>query len=148
MVSASCTRRPPPDVAVVKIEKENKHAMEPSELRRIGKKFVAEWLQNSGHVANLDTILPELDDLELDHPSSKMLVEVRTTIFPEIPKDLNPDEVRNLRARAAKAGRKAYAARVLVNPAGQLLQEVQWQRLPVDLPERKPLAGKPVPGNL
>jgi hypothetical protein len=104
--------------------------MTPDETRRNGFKHAVSWLQQSGY--QVAEGAPAGDSLEIavDHPSARILVRLNIGVRPERPPDLTKKDADELRARAASLGRRPYAARVLLDPNGNLLGGVRWQNLP------------------
>ena len=107
----------------------NAGSLTPADLGRFGQKHVGSWLHVSGYVVKQVNELPGLTEIEADHPTSKMLVHVRTSLMPAAPKDLSPEEFNNLKSRALEAGRKPYAAKVRVDHKGRLIGGVKWQNV-------------------
>ena len=101
----------------------------PAQIDQFGKKHVEGWLHLSGYTLMVANELPGILEIEADHPTAKMLVHLKTALMPAAPKNFSPEELQNLKTRAAAAGRKPYAAKVRVDPAGRLVGGVQWQNL-------------------
>jgi hypothetical protein len=110
--------------------KTNQEALSPAEVSRLGRKWASTWLGKCGYAVNLDGVgLPETD-LEAEHTGVKILVYVKTTVYPAPPKTLSMEESKAFKARAVQAGRRAYMAGVIVDAAGELLRDVHWLTLP------------------
>jgi Holliday junction resolvase len=103
--------------------------MEPAEIGNVGERHVEEYLRNRGYTCNRNTQLPGSTDIEASHSSAKLLIQAKTAVHPEMPADLRPDELRNIKSRAAALGREAWLAQVTINPAGQLVKDIQWRKL-------------------
>ncbi len=106
--------------------KTNLEALSAAELSLAGRKCAATWLGKCGYIANLDAATPHETDVEADHPSVKILVYVKTTVLPASPKGLTVEESKAFKARAAQAGRRAYAAGVILDAGGNLVHDVHW----------------------
>ena len=100
-----------------------------ADLSRFGQKHIGSWLQVSGYVVQQVTELLGLTEIEADHGNSKMLVHVRTSLVPVAPKDLSPEECRNLKSRALERGRKPYAVKLRVDYKGNIAGTMKWQQL-------------------
>ena len=101
----------------------------PAQIGQFGKKHVEGWLHISGYTMGAVNELPGMLEIEADHPTAKMLVHLKTALMPTAPKNFSPEEVQNLKARAVAGGRKPYAAKIRIDPAGRLVGGVQWQNL-------------------
>jgi hypothetical protein len=105
-------------------------AMTAEEIRLVGLKYAIDWLQRSGYVLTHGAApAAGPPEIEVDHPSARILVRVSISMAPALPAELKRDEVDGLKSRAASLGRRPYAARVLMDSAGHLLGDVHWQRL-------------------
>lgn len=101
----------------------------PAAIGAAGETIVGRELEVKGYAAKVNTALPGSTDIEATAPKSKLLVQVKAAEAPDIPADMTPDEVRNIKARAAKIGATAYQAKVAVNTNLKQVDPIDWKKL-------------------
>ena len=104
--------------------------MNSDDISQIGTKYAADWLQRSGYDPKQGNEQPGGVEIEADHPSARILVLLRIAVFPALPKEMTLDEAHQLKARAAQAGRRPYAATITIDAHGHLVRDAQWLPIP------------------
>ena len=75
-----------------------------------------------------DAKKPGAAGIEAWKGTQRIFVQVTTTISPEEPRALTPDQKESLRRQAAKAGSQPWEARVLLSPDLELVH-LEWRPL-------------------
>ena len=104
--------------------------MNPAKISHAGNKYAEDWLRRSGYEVKRHTEFPGGVEIEADHPSAKILVHFRFCVFPASLNPLTIDVVTGLKATASQAGRRPYAATVILSAKGELVRDPEWQTLP------------------
>jgi hypothetical protein len=100
------------------------------EIGQAGERFAVQALKNERWTIDVwNTQAPGSTDIEAHSGPSKILVQVKSAIFPNEPTSLSSDEERNIKSRATRIGAKAYEARVHLNSNLTLKNEIQWKVL-------------------
>jgi len=116
------------------------------EIGQAGERIVATWLRYRGYThVKVDTRLPGSTDIDahrvplmnylfpklFENPKNKerMLVQVKSAVYPHDPGSLSSDEERNITSRAAKIGAQAWEARVELNSNLERVGEIRWRKL-------------------
>ena len=100
-----------------------------AQIGATGEQIVNEWLISKGYKTNLNTRQPGSTDIKAVGSEASVLVQVKTAMSPSVPSDLSPDEIRNIKSRAAQLGYQAWQATVTLDPSLSLLREIEWKRL-------------------
>jgi hypothetical protein len=103
--------------------------MTTDEIQQIGLAYAARWLQKSGYDLCGELPAGGPPEIAVDSRSARILVRVCVGVVPVLPKELRRDEVEGLKSRAASLGRRPYAAKVLLDEGGRLLDDVRWLTL-------------------
>src|ERR1700739_1168024 len=99
------------------------------QIGKVGEVYVSNWLAAKGYSGICNTQLPGSTDIEANGYPTSLLVQVKTAVWPNLPAEVSPAKVKAIVARATKANRQAWSARVQINDAGELLGEIAWKRL-------------------
>lgn len=99
-------------------------------IKSEGEKHVEQWLTENGY-SNLSKEPLQLNEyaLKANGRTEHILVQIRTFLHPHRPFKLSEYEVDLLTRRAAKLKLIAYAAYVVLDDSGDLLEEISWERL-------------------
>jgi hypothetical protein len=99
------------------------------EIGQAGERIVVTWLQNHAYIIDRwDTQAPGSTDIEA-HAQVKLLIQVKTSVAPNIPASLSTDEETNIKQRATRISAQAYEARVQLDSNLTLFGEIMWRRL-------------------
>ena len=100
-----------------------------SEIGRAGEWHAVNWLKSNGYaIDRWDTQSPGSTDIEA-HGAERVLVQVKSAIYPNEPAYLSSDEVRNIKSRATRIGANPYFAKVSLNQDLSLRKKIEWVRL-------------------
>jgi Holliday junction resolvase len=99
------------------------------DIGNAGERLVARALAGDGYRTNVDTRGPGSTDIEALKPDRSLLIQVKTAIYPNSPANLSADELRNIRARATRLGREAWAAGVQLDRNLAPVGNIAWQQL-------------------
>lgn len=102
--------------------------MTSAEIGNIGERHVTAWLQSKGYRCHRNTELPGSTDIEADGPA-RLVVQVKTAVYPNSPANLNDDEQRGIAARANRNQRQAWLAQLVIRDEGTVIGNVFWTRL-------------------
>jgi len=103
--------------------------MQPWEIGAAGERIVADTLRISGFVVTVNTQLPGATDIDATKVGDHRLVQVKTSVAPEPPAALSPEEVRAIKSRASRLGATAWQARLMITPGGLPGSAIEWQQL-------------------
>jgi len=103
--------------------------MESGNIGNIGERHATAWLANNGFRCHRNTQLPGSTDIEAVGNSKSLLVQVKTGMSPNDAPYISAEERRNIIARANRLGREAWCARVQINFRGELVGQIQWEKL-------------------
>lgn len=100
------------------------------EIKLTGEKHVAQWLAENGYSNILkETIQTDEHGIKATGSIENILVIVRAFLHPHRPFKLSDYEVDQLTRRATKQKLIAYAAYVVLDNRGNLMEEINWERL-------------------
>ena len=92
-------------------------------------KAVVNWLRQKGwEITRWDTQTPGSTDIEARSGNKKLLVQVKSAIYPNQPSSLSWEEERNIKSRATKIGAEAWEARVLLDESLNPM-DIKWRKL-------------------
>lgn len=103
--------------------------MTAAEVGAIGEKYVTAWLGSKGYSCYRNTQLPGSTDIEANGSPNKLLVQVKTAVFPNSAASLSADEQKNIVARANQNVREAWLAQLEINADGAQRGEIRWSKL-------------------
>ncbi len=103
-------------------------ALEGEEIGQCGKEHILAWLKSDGYSIVQDSQQAGSADVEADGPE-KILVQVKTAVWPASPAGLSEEEARSFRSRAASLGRVAFLAHVTIDPSGNVIKGITWARV-------------------
>ena len=101
----------------------------PAEIGKAGERVVAEWLRRRGLEVRVNTRFPGSTDIIATAGNLVHLVQAKSTVYPGAVPELSPEEIRNIKARAAGIGAQAWAAYVWLNGWLRPIGEPAWKRL-------------------
>lgn len=100
-----------------------------AEMDKQGEKHLKKWITDNGYT---ELAREQLQSNDIGYAANgvieNILVQVKTFIFPNRPFKLSEFEVDLLTRRATKLGRVAYVAYITMNPEGELVGEIYWER--------------------
>lgn len=100
------------------------------EISQTGQKYVEQWLTENGYTNILEISLQANENgLLATGRIQSILVLVRSFLHPHKPYKLSDYEVDLLIRRATKLKLVAYAAYVVLDCSGKLIEEIAWERL-------------------
>jgi hypothetical protein len=100
------------------------------DIEKEGIKYIEEYLKNNGFTnIGKDTWQYGSTDIKADSFGEKILVQVKTSIFPIEPIEISREERIKIISRALNLKRKAYAAYVKIKEKNRLLESIAWERL-------------------
>lgn len=100
-----------------------------AEIGRAGERVTAEWLGRRGLRVRTNTRFPGSTDIIATDGNIVHLVQVKATVYPGTVPELSPEEIRNIKARAARIGAQAWAAYVWLNGWLRPIGDPAWKRL-------------------
>jgi hypothetical protein len=102
----------------------------PPEIRLAGEKHILHWLTENGYSNVLKETLHSNDyALRANGRAEDILVQVRAFLHPHRPFKLSEYEADLLTRRATKLKLIAYVAYIMLDGNGNLLEEINWERL-------------------
>lgn len=102
---------------------------DPSDIGRAGEKAIVNYLKGKGwEITRWDTQAPGSTDIEACSGNKKLLVQVKSAIYPNQPASLSWEEEKNIKSRATRIGAEAWEARVLLNESLNPMG-VKWRKL-------------------
>ncbi|MEO6541397.1 MAG: hypothetical protein ABIN74_10415 [Ferruginibacter sp.] len=102
----------------------------PPEFKLAGEKKVEKWLNDNGYTnISIETLHSTEQGIKATGTVETILVQVRTFLHPHRPFKLSDYEIDQLTRRAAKMEFVAYAAYVILDDKGDLVEEINWERL-------------------
>jgi len=93
-----------------------------------GEQIVVNILRNLGYRVTRNTKIQGSTDIEVERTYDKLLIQAKTTIFPNQAEVPTGEEIRTIKSRAAKTGRKAMLVEVVIDPVGNLV-DINWMKL-------------------
>jgi hypothetical protein len=109
--------------------KENNYMLTAAQIGRIGELYVTRWLQGSNYACRQNTQLPGSTDIEATGMVNKLLVQVKTAVYPSSPASLSAEEKKAIVARANRNGRQAWSAQLQINDKGEMVGDITWAKL-------------------
>jgi hypothetical protein len=103
--------------------------MTSAEIGNYGERHATAALQAKGWQCYRNTQQPGSTDIEARSGGRGLLVQVKTGLAPGKAPDLSSDERRNISSRASSLGYEAWSAQLQINAQGQLVGQIQWQKL-------------------
>ena len=100
-----------------------------SDIGAAGEKIVSAALTNLGYSCYRNTQQPGSTDIEARGQTKTLLVQVKTSLYPDHPADLSGEERRNITSRATRLGYEAWQAKVQINDDEELVGEIKWLKL-------------------
>lgn len=83
------------------------------EVGYTGESMVVQWLQDAGFtVPRWDTYSPGSTDIEAESSGKRLLIQVKSAVYPNEPSSLSREEETKIRSRAKRLGAEAWEARV------------------------------------
>ena len=101
----------------------------PTGIGRAGEGYVVDWLKAEKYSIKWNTQTPGVTDIEAQTSSKRLLVQVKTALYPNDPDRLSTEEEKTITARAARLGAQAWEARVQVGSKLELIGNVQWRKI-------------------
>jgi hypothetical protein len=108
---------------------ERKEEMEQATIGNIGERYATNWLRMKGYRCRRNTQLPGSSDIEAVLGSKVILVQVKTSMHPNLPSIPDMEERSNIISRAKRNGYQAWIAQVVIDRKGQLVGKIKWLRL-------------------
>ena len=100
------------------------------EIKLAGEKKVEHWLNDNGYTnVSKETLHSTEHGIKATGTVENILVQVRTFLHPHRPFKLIDYEIDLLTRRAAKMALVAYVAYVILDDKGDLVDEINWERL-------------------
>ena len=100
------------------------------EIKLAGENKVEHWLKDNGYTdVSKETLQSTEHAIKAKGSVENILVQVRTFLHPHRPFKLSDYEIDILTRRAAKLDFVAYAAYVILNDKGDIVEEIIWERL-------------------
>jgi len=100
------------------------------EINLAGEKKVEQWLNDNGYTNVLIEKLHSTEHgIKATGTLENILVQVRTFLHPHRPFKLSDFEIDLLTRRAVKMGSVAYVAYVILDDKGDLVEDINWERL-------------------
>ncbi|MHA1228649.1 MAG: hypothetical protein ACTSPV_18140 [Candidatus Hodarchaeales archaeon] len=94
-----------------------------------GEKAVVNWLNQKGwEITRWDTDAPGATDIEARSGNKKLLVQVKSAIYPNQPSSLSEEEERNIKSRATMKDAEAWEARVVLDRSLNPMN-IEWRKL-------------------
>lgn len=100
-----------------------------AQIGKIGEIYVTRWLQGNNYVCRQNTQLPGSTDIEATGIANKLLVQVKTAVYPSSPASLSAEEKKAIVARANRDGRQAWSAQLQINNNGDMIGDIVWAKL-------------------
>jgi len=101
----------------------------PTDIRRAGEGHVVDWLKAEKYSIKWNTQATGVIGIEAQSSSKRLLVHVKTAVYPNGPDRLSAEEERAITSRAAILGAQAWEARVQVGSKLELIGNVQWRKI-------------------
>ena len=101
-----------------------------TEIGRAGERHVVDWLRAEGYsIMRQNTLASGSTNIEAKSSSKRLLVQIKTAVYPTNPAQLLTEEEKAIRSRAARLEAQAWEARVQVGSTLDLIGNVQWRRI-------------------
>src|SRR5258708_1402210 len=100
-----------------------------AQIGNIGEIYVTRWLQGMNYACHQNTQLPGSTDIEATGVVNKLLVQVKTAVYPNSPAFLSAEEKKAIVARAKRPRRQAWLAQLQINNQGGLVGDIAWAKL-------------------
>jgi hypothetical protein len=99
-----------------------------NDLGTAGEQHVAAALAALGYACRPHVQRPGSSNLMATGPA-RLLVQIRTSLYPAEPEDLSGEELSEMRSRAAEIGCQAWFAKLRVNSIGAPVGEIIWGKI-------------------
>jgi hypothetical protein len=100
-----------------------------TEIGAAGEKIVNAWLLQNGYNTDLDTRQPGSTNIQAVSQKASLLVQIKSSVAPNVPADLSTDEMRNIKARTLPIGFQAWQVKVTIDSQLRLIGSIQWNHL-------------------
>ena len=100
-----------------------------SVIGRAGEGHVVDWLKAEKYSVKWHTQSSGSADIEAQSSSKRLLVQVKTAVYPNTPDRLSAEEEKAITSRASRLGARAWEARVQVGSNLELIGNVQWRKI-------------------
>ncbi len=101
-----------------------------SEIGKAGEQTIVNNLKSDGwNIDKWDTKAPGSTDIEASKNKTAILVQVKSAVAPAEPASLSADELKDIKARAARLSRTAYASKVKLNPQTLASTSINYEKL-------------------
>jgi hypothetical protein len=100
-----------------------------TDIGRAGEGHVVNWLKAEKYSVKWNTQAPGSTYIEAQSSSKRLLVQVKTAVYPNNPDRLSAEEERAILSRAAKLGAQAWEASVQVGSNLELIGNVKWRKI-------------------
>ena len=100
-------------------------------VKLAGERSVVTWLEDKGFIiGKWDTSAPGTEDIEARSGSTRLFVQVRTSVHPEDPPSLTSGEEEDIKSRASMHGSaEVWEARVQLDSHLELVGKIKWRKL-------------------
>jgi hypothetical protein len=125
-------RHPNPEQSRRQLKKEfleRKNMLTSSAIGAAGEKIVTAALTRMGYSCYRNTQQAGSTDIEATSSTKNLLVQVKTSVYPDVPADLSGEERRNITSRATRLGYEAWQAKVQINDNEELVGQINWLKL-------------------
>jgi hypothetical protein len=109
--------------------KEKRCMLTAAQIGNIGEVYTTRWLQGHGYACHQNTQLPGSTDIEATGALNKLLVQVKTAVYPNSPVSLTAEQKKAIVTRANRLGRQAWLAQLQINSQGGLVGDIAWAKL-------------------
>jgi hypothetical protein len=100
-----------------------------AQIGNIGEVYTTRWLEGKGYACYQNTQLPGSTDIEATGTVYKLLVQVKTAVYPNSAASLDAEEKKAIVARANRSQRQAWLAQLQINYKGDLIGDIAWTKL-------------------
>ena len=100
------------------------------DISKEGEKYVIDYLKgNSFKNITMDMWQHSINDIKADSWAENILVQVKTSMFPNEPPDISRDDRIKIISRAITIKRNPYVAYVKIERDNKLLKSIRWEKL-------------------
>ena len=99
------------------------------DIGEAGERIVVNALKKDRWIVNWNTKGPGATDIEAQKDLRKILIQVKTAIYPNKPAELSNDERGRIMSRAKSLGAEAWEAKVVLDSSLRQVGEIFWSRL-------------------
>ena len=100
-----------------------------ADIARAGERHAVDWLRAEGYSIKWKTQTHGSTDIEAQSSSKRLLVQVKTAVYPTDADRLSAEEEEGITSRAERLGAQAWEARVQVSSSLDLIGNVLWRRI-------------------